>query len=136
MSPAGASATARPGWSALALRWGPAVAWAALIFALSSQSSLPSPPDGFTDKHAHFSVYGVLCALIIWGLTDRSPARTGWATAVIAVVLATLYGASDEFHQSFVPTREVSGLDLAADAAGAAVAAVVLRAWAIIRARR
>jgi VanZ family protein len=118
------------------LRWAPAVLWAALIFTLSSMSGLPAPPSGFTDKHAHFVIYAVLCALLVWGLTNRAPGRTTWSVAAVAAVLATLYGASDEWHQSFVPGREVSALDLAADAIGAALAAVGLRAWAIIRARR
>jgi len=134
--PAAAPRALRPAWLRHALRWGPAVLWAAMIFGLSAMSSLPPPPGGLTDKHAHFGVYGVLAALLVWGLTDRSPARTTWATAAAAVALAALYGASDEWHQSFVPGREVSALDLAADTAGAAVAAAVLRAWAIIRARR
>ena len=133
--PAG-PAPARPAWQRHALRWGPAVLWAATIFGLSSISSLPPPPGGLTDKHAHFGAYGLLAALLVWGLTDRSPARTTWATAAAAVVLAALYGASDEWHQSFVPGRQVSALDLAADALGAAIAAGALRAWAIIRARR
>ena len=120
----------------LLVRWAPAVLWAALIFTLSSIAGLPAPPGGLTDKHAHFITYGVFCALIVWGLTDRSPRRTTWSMAVGAVVLAALYGASDEWHQSFVPGREVSALDLAADTGGAALAAVGLRAWAIIRARR
>jgi VanZ family protein len=120
----------------LLIRWAPAVLWAALIFALSSVSGLPAPPGGLSDKHAHVITYGVLSALIVWGLTDRSPARTTWPVAVGAVVLAALYGASDEWHQSFIPGRDVSALDLAADTAGAAIAAVALRAWAIIRARR
>lgn len=118
------------------LRWAPAVVWAALIFTLSSLSGLPAPPGGLTDKHAHLITYAVLAALIVWGLTDRSPARTTWGMAVAAVVLASLYGASDEWHQSFVPGRQVSALDWAADTAGAVLAGVGLRAWAIIRARR
>lgn len=107
-----------------------------MIFALSSVSGLPAPPGGLSDKHAHLGVYGVLCALILWGLTDRSLVRTTWTIAVSAVGLATLYGVSDEWHQSFVPGREVSALDLAADATGAALAAGGVWAWAIIRARR
>jgi VanZ family protein len=134
--PAGPPRAPRPAWLGQTLRWGPAVLWAATIFVLSSFSSLPPPPSAFTDKHAHFGAYGLLAVLLVWGLTDRAPARTTWTTAAAAVVLAALYGASDEWHQSFVPGREVSALDLAADAAGAAAAAVALRAWAIIRARR
>jgi VanZ family protein len=126
-----ASRPARP-----LLRWAPAVLWAAVIFTLSSISGLPAPPGGLTDKHAHFATYAVLATLIVWGLTDRSPARTTWGMAVAAVVLASLYGASDEWHQSFVPGRHVSALDWAADTAGAVLAGVGLRAWAIIRARR
>ena len=117
------------------IRWGPALVWAAVIFTFSSFSKLPAPPGGLTDKHAHLAVYGVLGALLVWGLTDRAPARTTWKVVATVVVVALLYGLSDEFHQSFVPGREVSGLDLAADVAGAAIAAIALRAWAIIRAR-
>jgi VanZ family protein len=134
--PAGAPRPTRPAWLQHALRWGPAVLWAAMIFVLSSLSALPAPPGILTDKHAHFITYGMLAALIVWGLTDRAPARTTWSAAAAAVALAALYGASDEWHQAFVPGRHVSALDLAADTAGAAVAAVALRAWAIIRARR
>jgi VanZ family protein len=134
-SDAGARQAPRPGWMGPVLRWGPALLWAALIFALSSMSSLPAPPGGLTDKHAHFGTYAVFGALLVWGLTDRSPARTTWTIAMAAVALAALYGASDEWHQSFVPDREVSALDWAADTGGAALAGAVLRAWAIIRAR-
>jgi VanZ family protein len=134
--PAGTARAPRPPWRRRTLRWGPVVLWAAMIFVLSSFSSLPAPPAGFTDKHAHFATYGVLAALLVWALTDRSPARMTWATAAAAVALAALYGASDEWHQSFVPGRDASALDLAADTLGAAIAAAALRAWAIIRARR
>ena len=131
MSPRPAGA---PGRAAAALRWGPAIAWAAAIFTLSSFSTLPSPPG--TDKSHHFVAYAILAAAIVWGLTDRAPRRTTWAIALGALLLAAAYGATDEWHQGFVPGREVSALDWLADTVGAAIAAVALRAWAIIRARR
>ena len=133
---AGAAPAPPAGSLATVVRWAPVLLWATLIFVLSSMSTLPAPPGGLTDKHAHFGTYGVLAALLVWAITDRRPSRTTWAVAAAAVALAALYGASDEWHQSFVPGREVSGLDLAADTGGAALAAVGLRAWAIIRARR
>ena len=36
-------------------------------------------------------------------------------------LLATLYGVSDEFHQSFVPGRESSGWDVLADFVGSSL---------------
>jgi VanZ family protein len=37
---------------------------------------------------------------------------------VITLIFGTLYGLTDEWHQSFVPERQASARDLAADAAG------------------
>ena len=47
-------------------------------------------------------------------------------------VIAAAYGASDEWHQFFVPGRQSDWHDLAADAAGAAAVAGALWAWGII----
>jgi len=120
----------RPVWL-----WAPVLAWAVLIFTLSSFPRLPSGPPQITDKHAHLIVYAVLAMLLV-----RALARGAWSgvttrVAVIAFVAATVYGASDELHQHFVPNRSVSMADLIADGAGAALAAGGLRAWAIIRRR-
>ena len=100
-----------------------------VIFVLSAQPDLNSGLgawDTALRKCAHMVEYGLL-----WWLWQRA-----LAMPAAAAVIALGYAASDEWHQSFVPGREVSGLDLAADAAGAAATAIVLRAWAIIRARR
>jgi VanZ family protein len=40
---------------------------------------------------------------------------------LLAVIFGTLYGISDEFHQSFVPGRDVSGFDVFIDFLGSAI---------------
>jgi VanZ family protein len=116
--------------------WWPAIAWALLLFTLSSFSQLPSAPGGVTDKHEHFAGYGVLSAFVLRGLSGATLAGVTGGTAAGAAIIATAYGVTDELHQRFVPGREASLLDLAADALGAIGAAGALWAWAIIRSRR
>ena len=98
-----------------------------------SLSTLPSPPGGLTDKHEHFFFYGVLGALIVRALAHGQWRRITLATVLGAVVIASAYGVSDEYHQRFVPGRDYEVLDMVADALGSAVAACVLWAWSIIR---
>jgi VanZ family protein len=116
--------------------WLPVVALATLIFVLSSFPYLPTPPGPYSDKWEHMAMYGLFSTLIVRALAGgRWPGvRAGvfWS----AVVLSTLYGISDEVHQSFVPGRAADGADVVADAIGAAIAAGLLLAWAIIRRRR
>ncbi len=86
-----------------------AVGWATAIFWMSS---LPGTEVGLQppwDKLAHFATYAVLATLLV---------RSGLSQA-LAFLLAVVYGAGDEWHQSFVPGRDASGFDLLADAAGA-----------------
>jgi len=91
-----------------------ALAWAAIIFYLSSQpgSQVGIPPPW--DKLAHFGAYALLSLLLV----------KGGFSAPTAVILASLYGAGDEWHQSFVPGRDASIGDVLADAAGALFAAI------------
>jgi VanZ family protein len=94
--------------------WLPVVAWAALIFALSSVPDLGTGLGGWDlvlRKLAHAAEYAVLGALLQRAL--NRPA--------LAFALGTLYALSDEIHQSFVPGRQGSPLDVALDAAGVAV---------------
>ena len=57
------------------------------------------------------------------------------AKFLAAFFLSAAYGASDEFHQYFVPGRDCSGFDLLADIAGSAAGIYVftrmLRAFRI-----
>lgn len=107
--------------------WYRRVAWpvaiAALVFAASSRSMVASP--GLTkvdDKFAHFAVYGLLGTLVC-------RVRGGARAAVISLVIVSAYGASDEWHQSFVPGRMSDIADLVADTLGAALAIALYTGW-------
>jgi VanZ family protein len=109
----------------LVLAWGPPVALSAVIFFLSSRSTLPMPTPAFAgaDKVGHFAVYAVLGWLL---------ARGAWMTGLSpwwAVAIGVLYGATDEFHQSFVPGRTPEFLDWVADAAGVMAAVYLHHRW-------
>ncbi|HLG09682.1 MAG TPA: VanZ family protein [Gaiellaceae bacterium] len=106
--------------------WLPVLVWAALIFALSSVPDLGTGLGGWDlvlRKLAHAAEYAVLGALLA-----RATGR-----AWLAFALGTLYATSDEVHQTFVPGRMGSGVDIAIDAVGVACGVVL---WQTIRARR
>ncbi len=108
-----------------------ALAWAGLLYWESSRANpFPFLPAGLLaqDKLLHAGAYAVLGVLVALALSARlGPARA----VVLAAAIAAAYGASDEWHQSFVPGRDPDPLDWAADlvggTAGAAVAALALR---------
>ncbi len=99
-------------------RWLAALAWMALIFALSSQSKLPSPDDPWINflfkKSAHFTVFGIL-AVLLWRALPTMPRRSLWAW-----LLTALYAVSDEFHQVYVASRTPTARDVIIDMCGAA----------------
>ena len=102
--------------------WLPALAWGALIFAVSSRPRLPVAFESGSDKVAHFIAYAVLGALLV-----RGQIATGVSSLVI-LLAGWLYAASDEWHQSFVPGRSAEAADWVADALGVA-AAVFAFTW-------
>ena len=106
--------------------WLPVVVWAAVIFAFSSVPDLGTGLGGWDlvlRKLAHAAEFAVLGALLA-----RALGRPG-----LAFALGVAYAVSDELHQSFVPGRLGSPLDVALDAVGVA-AGVAL--WHLARARR
>ena len=111
--------------------WGPAWAMMVLIFVLSSMSRLPRVPGGFEldDGVAHALEYGVLAAVLLRGLAGARWRGVTVGAAWFAVLLATLYGVTDEVHQRFVPGRTAEVADLIADVVGATVAAGLIWGW-------
>ena len=70
------------------------------------------------DKVAHFLIYGLLAAAVIYSHPRERRLENPVRAAMTAVAVTLLYGVTDEFHQSFVPGRSVSGADVAADFLG------------------
>lgn len=103
------------------------VLWAGLIFFLSSLSDPPGTTSAeWPSNLAHMVLFGVLALLILRVLRAWSQDRPLLPLALVAWLLAVAYGVSDEWHQSFVPNRDVSALDAAFDALGAAIALIIV----------
>ncbi len=98
-----------------------------LLYWLSSRTSTGGKPLPVSDKLVHAVAYFGLCVvmrLAVGSVTPRAMAT------VIAVGVTMLYGATDEWHQSFTPGRDADVLDWVADAVGACVAAAC---WILAR---
>ncbi len=76
------------------------------------------------DKVAHLIMYGALATTVICAFAENLRADKPLVVAILTVSICTLYGITDEWHQSFIPGRSVSTYDIAADAIGAAVVAI------------
>lgn len=100
----------------------------AAIFYISSlpPAQLPVPP-GWDDRLLHFLAYFGLGLLLMFSAAAFG--ADGWPAGryLMAGTIGILYGASDEWHQSFVPGREASMLDLAFDAVGVVTALIAVR---------
>lgn len=75
-------------------------------------------------KLGHWSEYFVLAGLILRALITSSKSRNLYRYALIAVLGAVFFALSDEWHQSFVPSREASLVDVTVDSFGALCGAV------------
>jgi VanZ family protein len=83
-------------------------------------------------KGAHMAEYAILAALL-WR-ARRQPVRGEtrpwrWSEASFAIALSIAFAASDEFHQSFVPSREGRVTDVFIDSAGATLGIGALWLW-------
>jgi VanZ family protein len=109
--------------------WWPALVMIAAIFAFSSIPLSDMPVFGGWDmivkKGGHAFGYGLLAVAFWRGFEWKE--RLFW----LPLLLAVLYAATDEFHQSFVPGRHPSPVDVGIDAIGSSI---VLALWAWIRA--
>ncbi len=110
---------------------GPLVVMAAIFVTSSLSGTLPASPlllvSAPLRNFAHIPAYAPLGASLCLAL----PRHRGWPMAALALVLTFGYGVLDEWHQSFVPGREVSGPDLLRDVLGGCIGiGLVRRQWA------
>lgn len=113
------------------LRFVPMACVMGTIYILSAQPgdsiSLPQLPG--VDKLAHMAIYGVLALTILFSF-NRPTTKSDLKRVVLMTVSSCLvYGITDEFHQSFVPGRTPSVLDLLADCIGAFIACLFYLFW-------
>jgi VanZ family protein len=135
--------------------WLPVVVWMAVIFGLSTNAGssantsriiepllrwlFPTISSGtmeqvhtFVRKAAHLGEYAVL-GLLLWRAL-RQTRRHGigssrWKAAAAVVLMSVAYAATDEFHQSFVPTRGASVRDVVIDTCGTLIGLALGCVW-------
>jgi VanZ family protein len=135
------------------VRWSFTVAWAVLIFTLSTATFASSfsalllieilrllhltvSPSAFATLHflfrklAHCTEYAIFAVFIYHCFLKSN--RTEWRarTAAFSVLVAGLYSLTDEFHQIFVPGRTASLIDCGIDTTGAALGLLVVYLYA------
>ena len=114
--------------SRFAWYWVPTIAYCLLIFGLSSLSKGVTIPSPFgVDKVVHFVEYGALGFLLARSIANARSGSFSGFLLVLVVILATLYGISDEVHQAFVPGRNASPWDVAADGLGGLMGAITYK---------
>ena len=99
--------------------WLPVIAWAAVIFALSSIPHLGTGLgtwDTVLRKGAHVTEYAILGLLLLRAVGRELP----------AFLIGVAYAITDEVHQHFVQGRHASPVDVAIDSAGILLGIVLL----------
>lgn len=105
------------------------LAYCGLIFFLSSRSTLPVSEDLFANEDKLFHAGGY--AIMAWFAWRTFTHRLGSSSSVAAAafLFSSIYGISDEWHQSFVPQRDPDIWDWVADSTGSLCAVVTLYCW-------
>lgn len=127
-------------WAARLTFSAAALAWMAFIFRVSSLSSEEVDQSlvalvwlgELRSVLGHLVMYAILASLLQLSVWSWQPFKGSFSNgslstslgasikvAIAAVVLAVIYGISDEYHQSMVPGRGPSILDVLVDGIGA-----------------
>ncbi|MEK5104491.1 VanZ family protein [Cytobacillus sp. FSL M8-0252] len=128
------------------LYWLPSILWMAMIFILSHQPGTQSSQlsggiteviaawvpfsienlhtlETFIRKNAHFFAYFILGIFILFAIRQGNILTR--QKLLISWILTTVYAASDEFHQLFIPGRSGEVRDVLIDSVGAATGLIL-----------
>lgn len=128
-------------WSSALRRWIPVIFWAGLIFYFSTESFSFSNTEGFFStwlgwlwpgfapadlaqfhpvlrKVGHWFEYFILAILLVRARRSSNESELAMPTSAWTLVLVLAYAISDEYHQSWVPERTASAVDVAIDTFG------------------
>ena len=103
------------------------------IYWLSDQASLKPPFDfdfDYQDKLYHAGAYFVMGVLAWQGFKHKVGSPI--ILALLSIAFCSLYGLSDEWHQSFIVGRESDSADWAADTVGSVLAIGLLYQHALL----
>lgn len=108
----------------------PAIVFAIMIFIVSSIPRVPLPDlaIGFEDKIGHVMAYTLLGFLLGRAMYFQYQVLV-WQRNfyLLSIVLGSVYGVLDEFHQHFVPGRTADIYDTLADVVGVLIGATLFR---------
>jgi len=110
--------------------WLPIIAYCLLIFIQSAYpvpETLPKIP--YADKLIHSIVYAALGMLFLRAFKTLGSINKGIMLMLTSIAASTLYGISDELHQLYVPFRDASLMDIAADALGSILGVLISAKW-------
>lgn len=136
----------------------PAIAWMLLIFAGSSDILSAEHTSRFIvpfllwlnpsmsyqtiaaihmviRKMGHVTEYAILAALLWRALRGTFSALSRRIIALCTFGVAAAFAASDEFHQSFVPSRTATAHDVFIDCVGVLIAIALCVLFSLTRAR-
>ena len=120
--------------------WLPLIAWASLIFVFSTDAFSSDNTASILEpllrgifpalsiraienihlairKLGHLSEYFLFARLLMRGLRAQGATET-WRERAWSIGITVLFAISDEWHQSFVPSRTASAVDVLIDAIG------------------
>ncbi|HJT81798.1 MAG TPA: VanZ family protein, partial [Chthoniobacterales bacterium] len=137
-------------------RWMPVILWMLLIFAGSSDMLSATQTSRFLipfllwldpsmsgqtlavihlvfRKLGHITEYAILAALLWRALRGTFTTLSRTTIALGTFVVASCFAATDEFHQSFVPTRTATMHDVMIDCVGIALAIAICMMFSRMR---